>query len=83
MFSLPVLNTFTVNTEEYFLDISYKVNVGNKALKNLYLIIAVSSDFLSSDVNISADFVGKFFVCFSSRLRERFLNSFFGANLTF
>ena len=32
---LPVLNTFTFDTEEYCLDINYKVNDA-RALKNLY-----------------------------------------------
>lgn len=35
----------------------------------------------SSNVNIRADFVGKFLVCYSRKLRRSFLNSFFGVIL--
>ena len=41
---LPVLNTFTFDTEEYYQDVNYKVNDG-RALKTS-IIIVVSFDTL-------------------------------------
>ena len=38
---------------------------------------------VASDVNIRADFVGRFSACYDGRSRERFSDLRFGATLTF
>ena len=38
---------------------------------------------VASDVNIRADFVGRFSACYDGRPRERFSDLRFGATLTF